>query len=84
MKFSFIGVPIHFFSRLFPPLQLAFKGNERMEKELRTVSRVGFVRTVFIGYCAYHLVTRTSDIVNIFPIPKANFRTAVLLPCDYF
>ena len=45
------------------------------------VNGVGF--TVFIGYCDYHLVTRTSDITTIFPIPKANFSTVALLPCDY-
>ena len=39
--------------------------------------------TIFIGYCDYHLATRTSDIVTIFPIPKANFSTAALLPRDY-
>ena len=33
--------------------------------------------------CDYHLVTRLSDIVTIFPIPKANFSTVTLLPCDY-
>ena len=40
--------------------------------------------TVFIGYCDYHLVTRVSDIVTIFPIPKANLSTvALLLLRDY-
>ena len=39
--------------------------------------------TVFIGYCDYHLVTRITDIVTIFPIPEANFSTAASLPCYY-
>ena len=42
-----------------------------------------FSGTVDIGYFDYHLVTRISDIVTIFLIPKANFSTAALLPCDY-
>ena len=41
------------------------------------------VSTVFIGYRDYHLVTRKSDIVTIFPILKANFSTVASLPCDY-
>ena len=36
------------------------------------------ISTVFIGNCDLHLVTRTSDIVTIFPIPKANFSTVSL------
>ena len=39
--------------------------------------------TVENGNCDYRLVTPISDIVTIFPIPKANFCTAALLPCDY-
>ena len=39
--------------------------------------------TVFIEYCYKHLVTHILDIVTIFPIPKANFSTVALLPCDY-
>ena len=38
--------------------------------------------TVFIGYCDCHLVTRISDIMAIFPIPIANFRSVALLPRD--
>ena len=39
--------------------------------------------TVFVGYCDYNFVTHKPDIVTIFPIPKANFSTVALLPCDY-
>ena len=42
-----------------------------------------FSSTVDIGYCDYRLATRISDIVTIFPIPKANFSTVAVLPCDY-
>ena len=50
--------------------------------ESSSTQQPSFLSAVFIGYCDYHLVTCISDIVTIFPIPKANFGTAALLPCD--
>ena len=85
MKFFFYWSSHSLLQPLISTASISFQGErtDKWRKELRTVSRVGFVRTVFIGYCDQHLVTRIQDIVTIFPIPRANFSIVASLPCDY-